>query len=137
MDYNYYRTLIAVADDCPLRASKVPEGRGGKKSIAQIQYEMLAGHPYEYTQEDVLFHTWLERQDIPKSESDIAGLRAAFFSKPQACLRTSPLAKKYGWGLVFDEQGRIALCPMESAQYRDLLDGGKVKVVKAMRSKRA
>ncbi|ALS28644.1 hypothetical protein IJ21_32530 [Paenibacillus sp. 32O-W] len=60
MDYNYYRTLIAVADDCPLRASKVPEGRGGKKSIAQIQYEMLAGHPYEYTQEDVLFHTWLE-----------------------------------------------------------------------------
>ncbi|MEI7025361.1 DUF6157 family protein [Paenibacillus sp. y28] len=36
-------------------------------------------------------------------------LWSEFFSKPKACLRTSPLVKKYGWGLGFDAAGKIAL----------------------------
>jgi len=138
MDMNYYQTLIAVADDSPVSKSEMPMDRGGKKTIAGLQFEMLADNPYVYTQEDVLFNTWLQRQNMPtKSESEIAKLRDEFFAKPQPCLRSSPLPKKYGWGVVFDEKGRAALVPMESKEYAKLLTGGRVKILKALRSSRA
>lgn len=138
MDLNYYQTLIAVAADCPVRASVVPEARGAKQTVAALQYQMLADHPYVHTQEDVLFQTWLQRQPLgAQSTAEIARLRAEFFAKPQACLRASPLPKKYGWGLIFDQNGRVALCPMESAEYQTWLTGAKGPVVKAMRSRRA
>jgi Family of unknown function (DUF6157) len=134
---NYFQTLIAVADDCPVTRSVAPAGRGAKKTVAALQYEMLANAPYVHTQEDVLFDTWLRRQDLPhKTRADVARLRDDFFAKPQPCLRCSPLPKKYGWGFSFDEKGRVALCPMESKEYREALAGGRVKVVKAMRSSR-
>src|SRR4051812_36587779 len=116
---NYYETLIAVADDCPVASSVVPEPRGGKKTVAVLQYEMLAEQPYQLTQEDLLFTTWLQRQpDADRlTEPDVAELRARFFAKDQACLRASPLPKKYGFGLLFDGDGLVSLCPMESEEY--------------------
>ncbi|MQA00201.1 MAG: hypothetical protein GEU80_12895 [Dehalococcoidia bacterium] len=138
MDLNYYDTLITVADDCRATESTVPVARGGKKTVAVLQYEMLEGHPYVLTQEDVLFESWFRRQDLSgASEGEVARLRAEFLSKPQACLRSSPLPKQYGWGFVFDGEGRVALCPMESEEYRALLAGARLTVLKAMRSKRA
>lgn len=141
MDLNYYQTLIAVADDCPVTSSVVPTARGAAKTVAVLQYEMLAEHPYGLTQEDVLFESWRRRQDLPDegSDADRAALRARFFAKPQACLRGSPLPKRYGWGLLFDQDGRTALCPMESEEYQRLVDGNEagVTVLKALRSRRA
>lgn len=156
-DLNYYSTLIAVADDCPVTAAEVPRPRGGKPTVAVLQYELISGAPYGLTQEDVLFETWLRRQDFA---ADLPGerraeLRKEFFSRPQACLRSSPLPKRYGWGLLFDRDGRVALCPMESEEYQRLVEGrtgagnggagnggpqsghGGVRVLKAMRSRRA
>lgn len=156
-DLNYYSTLIAVADDCPVTAAEVPRPRGGKPTVAVLQYELISGAPYGLTQEDVLFETWLRRQDLA---ADLPGerraeLRKEFFSRPQACLRSSPLPKRYGWGLLFDRDGRVALCPMESEEYQRLVEGrtgagnggagnggpqsghGGVRVLKAMRSRRA
>lgn len=138
MDMNYYQTLIAVADDSPVDHSLVPLERGGKKTVAVLQYEMLADNPYVHTQEDVLFDTWLKRQNPPqKSKAEIARLREEFFSKPQACLRSSPLPKTYGWGLIFDKEGKVGLCPVESEEYLELVKGDKVKILKALRSSRA
>ena len=138
MDHNYYSTVIAAADDSPATQSAVPQPRGNKKTVAEVQYEMLADHPFEYTQEDVLFKSWLERQELGElSEDEIGRLREQFFSKPQPCLRTSPLPKKYGWGFIFDEEGRVALTPVESDDYRQALESGSLKVLKAMRSTRA
>jgi hypothetical protein len=37
MDVNYRGALIAVAEDCPVEASAVPEPRGGKKTLPLIQ----------------------------------------------------------------------------------------------------
>ncbi|MFG1826085.1 DUF6157 family protein [Microbispora bryophytorum] len=148
-DLNYYSTLIAVADDCPVTAAEVPVARGGKPTVASLQYELISGAPYGLTQEDVLFETWLRRQDLPADlpAERRAELRKEFFSRSQACLRASPLPKRYGWGLLFDPDGRIALCPMESEEYRRLADGasrgvrtgegGGVRVLKAMRSRRS
>jgi hypothetical protein len=138
VDRNYYRTLITVADDCPVDESVVPTPRGERKTVAVLQYEMLADAPYELTQEDVLFGTWLRRQGDPDlTPAEIRTLREEFLAKPQPCLRTSPLAKRYGWGFAFDEDGRVALCAMESEEYRDLLERDDVEVLKAMRSRRA
>ncbi len=133
----YYRTLIAVADDCPVDASVVPSGE--KKTVAALQYEMLAAEPYRLTQEDVLFLTWVRRRPGfgELGENELAALRDEFFSRSRACLRASPLPKRYGFGLLFDGEGRIALCPMESEEYRRIVAGGEgYTVVKAMRTSR-
>lgn len=136
-DHNYYATLIAVADDCPVDHSEVPEEKPGKKTVANIHYEMLVDKPFSVRQEDVLFETWFRRQpNRPTDPAEIAKLREEFFATPKPCLRTSPLAKRYGWSFVFDKEGRAKLCPMESKEYRNLLESGEVKVLKAMASSR-
>ncbi|MFE3544332.1 DUF6157 family protein [Nocardia sp. NPDC059177] len=134
---NYIGTFIAVADDCKVDYGKVPVARGSSRSVAQIQYEMLSEHPYTYTQEDVLFESWFARQDLEVSEAEKADLRAQFFSKEQPCLRTSPLTRTHGWGLVFDKEGLIALCPKDSPEYAEFVQSTDLKVVKALRTKRA
>ncbi|WP_194837281.1 DUF6157 family protein [Nocardia sp. XZ_19_369] len=134
---NYMGTFIAVADDCKVDYGKTPVPRGSSRSVAQIQYEMLSEHPFTYTQEDVLFESWFARQDLEVSEAEKADLREQFFSKEQPCLRTSPLTRTHGWGLVFDEEGRIALCAKDSPEYGKYLESEELKVIKALRSKRA
>jgi hypothetical protein len=98
---------------------------------------MLSEHPFTYTQEDVLFESWFARQGLEVGDDEKAELRKQFFAKDQPCLRTSPLTRTHGWGLVFDEQGRVALCGMDSPDYAKHLESGDLKVIKAMRSKRA
>lgn len=108
-----------------------------------MQYELLSAHPYRFTQDDVLFETWFRRRPgvVPMpgelAEDERAVLREEFFARPQACLRASPLPKKYGFGLHFDADGRAALCPVESEEYARLsARPAGVKVVEAMRSAR-
>lgn len=140
MDLNYYDTLIAVAEDCPVDAAVVPASKTGKKTVAVVQYELLAADPGGLTQEDVLFETWLRRQELAPepSAAERAALRARFFARPQACLRSSPLPKRYGWGLLFDGAGRVRLCPVDSPEYQRILAGELpgVKILKALRSGR-
>jgi hypothetical protein len=138
MGLNYYDTLIAVADDCPVSGSVVPVARGGRKTVAVLQYEMIADPALRLTQEDVVFESWLRRQPDAEAlaEDERAALREEFFAKPQACMRTSPLPKKYGFGLLCDAEGVVSLCPVESEAYRQAMESGDVKVVKAMRSSR-
>ena len=66
-------------------------------SIAQIQHELLTRQPYHYTSDDLLFEVHALRQGIAAKDRKPA--REAFFAKPQACLRASPLVKQFGWGL--------------------------------------
>jgi hypothetical protein len=42
---NYYDTLIEVADDCPATEGLVPAARGGKKTKAVVEYELLVTIP--------------------------------------------------------------------------------------------
>ena len=137
---NYYDTFIRVAPDCPVSEAVVPTGRREEKSIPQIEYELLAENPYTFTQEELLFAVHVRRQGV--GEGDLKARRAAlweeFFGKPRACLRASMLPKKYGWGLHFDAEGRIALVPVESEEYRAFVAGkGVATVLAAMRNKRA
>ncbi|KAA3643289.1 MAG: hypothetical protein DWQ07_22505 [Chloroflexi bacterium] len=132
---NYFNTLIEVAEDCPIDHAEVPQERGGKKTIALLQYEIIAANPYKYTSDDVIFQVHADRKDIPQSQR--VAEREKFFSKGQPCLRSSPLTKRYGWGVHSNADGKIAPYAMESQEYKDMAQTEDIKSLKAMRSKRA
>lgn len=131
---NYINTFIEIAQDCPARTASAPEMKTGKRTMPALQFEMLANHPYKYTQEDVLFETYAEYNEIPKPKWPAE--RTKFFSKGQPCLRCSSLGKRYGWGIHADAKGRLALYAIESGDYKRLAGDPSLKHVKAMRSKR-
>jgi hypothetical protein len=133
------KTFVAVADDCPAASAITPSQKGGKATVAALQYEFLSAHPYKYTLEDLIFEVHLARSQIPEQERKARGdeIRAELFSRSHACMRASPLTKSYGWGAHYDEDGRLAIYPRESRQYARLSKANDLDVVKAMRNKRA
>ena len=132
---NYTGTFIQVAEDCPRAAAEVPQAGSKGPTAASLQYALVAERPYQLTSDDVLFEAYAARQGV--SDEDRAASREAFFAKSQACLRASPLGKRYGWGIHHDDQGRIALVPLGSERYRELAADQSLQQLRAMRSKRA
>jgi hypothetical protein len=132
---NYYDTLIEVADDCPATEGQVPQARGGKKTKAVVEYELLASHPYTFTQEDIAFEVYAALHDIPKGGRRAE--REKLSSKGHPHFRVSALAKRYGWGIHNDAEGRVALVAIESPEYERLVKDPRTAKVKAFRSTRA
>jgi hypothetical protein len=87
---NYHDTLIEVADDCPATEAQVPQARGGKKTKAVVEYELLVKHPYVYTEEDIAFEVYAVLHEIPKTSRPKE--RAKFLSKGHPHVRVSALA---------------------------------------------
>jgi hypothetical protein len=79
----------------------------------------LIKSPYQYTSDDIIFECYAIKNDISESEREEA--RKQFFSKGQACLRSSPLAKRYGFGFHHNEEGKLAMFPVESENYQKFL----------------
>jgi hypothetical protein len=132
---NYTNTFIEVAEDCPATMGEVPPVKGTDKTIANMQFDMMIEDPYQYTSDDVIFHCYAQKNNI--SKRDLAEAREIFFSKGQPCMRSSPLTKRYGFGVHSNEEGKVALYAIETKEYKQLAKDKKLKVVKAMRSKRA
>ena len=38
---NYFNTFIEIAEDCPVNFGEIPPVKGDKKTVANLQYEML------------------------------------------------------------------------------------------------
>ncbi|WP_290841261.1 DUF6157 family protein [Flavobacterium sp.] len=130
---NYFNTFIETAEDSKAVQAEVPPKKD-EKTIAQLQFEMIYDNPYTFTSDDVIFAAYAYKNHIPKSEQPEA--REHFFSKGQACLRSSPLGKRYGWGIHANEDGKIALVEMESDDYKKMAANVDLKHTKAMRSSR-
>ncbi len=130
---NYHSSFITVSPDSTCRAGTVP---GKPDSIADLQYSLITSHPYAHTSDDVLYLVQVRRGEIRKPSGPIQS-RAEFFSKAHACLRTSPLARQYGWGIHHDQDGRVALVGVETARYAEFERDPALKVVPAMRKSRA
>lgn len=129
---NYFNTLIEVSEDCPVATGAVPPKPG---SVAALQYTLLSETPYGLTSDDLLTAVAALRQG--RGEADWPEIRAELFSKPQACLRSSPLVKTYGWGLHHDAAGKVALVSCDSADYRRMQANAAIAKTRGMRSKRA
>ena len=130
---NYFNTFIETAEDSKAQQAQVPPKKD-EKTIAQLQFEMVFDNPYAFTSDDVIFAAFAYRNNIPKSEH--ADARKNFFSKGQACLRSSPLGKRYGWGIHANDEGKIALVEMESENYKRFAANADLKHTRAMRSSR-
>jgi hypothetical protein len=132
---NYYNTFIEVAEDSPVKAAEIPPKKGDEKTIANIQFEMISNNPYKYTSDDVIFSAYIIKQNLAKENYEKE--RQSFFSKGQACFRSSPLPKRYGWGIHSNAEGKIAIYGAESGEYKKYSEDKNLKHLKAMRSKRA
>lgn len=131
---NYINTFIAVAEDCPIMAAEVPPVKADAKTIANLQFEMIYETPYKYTSDDVVFGVYATRNAIAKPR--LKEERTEFFSKGQPCLRSSPLAKRYGWGIHHNDKGYIALYAAEGNEYKRLAADVNIVQKRAMASKR-
>ncbi|BAP31362.1 uncharacterized protein CHSO_2325 [Chryseobacterium sp. StRB126] len=130
---NCINTFIEVAEDCPVSQAQIPPEKK-EKTLANLQYEKISKNPYQYTSDDIIFECYAFKKDI--SENEKQEERDQFFSKGQACLRSSPLAKRYGFGFHHNKEGKVALYPRESEEYQKLLNDPNITKTKAMRSKR-
>jgi hypothetical protein len=129
---NYYSTFIEVAEDIKVSCGTKPPFKTDKKTIAELQYELLVDDPYKFTSDDIFFQVFAGRKDLTKAEYKQA--RQQFFSKGQPCFRSSPLTKTYGFGVHCDTNGKVAIFGMETEQYEKFQSDPKIKKVKAMRT---
>ena len=131
---SYKNTFILISEDSPVESAVIPMSRKEKSTIASIEYELIYNNPYKYTQDDVQFQTYVIKNEIESDQLD--ELREQFFSKPKACFRASPLVKKYGWGIHYNEEGKVSIYEMNSRPYHQFLHSDKTTILKGLRSKR-
>ena len=128
---NYFDTFIEVAPDTKVSCGTPPPSKE-KKTVAQLPYELIGNNPYQFSSDDILFQVYADKHDLKESEYKQA--REQLFSKGQPCMRTSPLAKTYGYGIHSDSDGKIALYGMETREYANFMKDPGVVKVKAMKS---
>ncbi|MGG1483148.1 DUF6157 family protein [Peribacillus castrilensis] len=131
---SYKNTLITISEDSKVSSAKVPVIKNEKPTIAYIEHDLINNNPYKFTQEDVQFKTYLIKNQMEAENA--AELREQFFSKSKACFRASPLVKNYGWGIHYNNQGKIAIYDVNSEMYNQLLKQDDITKLKGMRSKR-
>ncbi|GJD58923.1 DUF6157 family protein [Methylobacterium dankookense] len=131
-------SFVLVGADCPVTASVIPQTRGGAPTVPALQHMLLSADPYRYDHEGLIWEVYRHHKAIPPA--DEVSARASLFSRSHPCMRASILPKRYGWGVHYDEAGRIAIVGMETGRYRELAASEPsmgITVVRAMRSKRA
>jgi hypothetical protein len=135
---SYTNTLILVAADCPVDKSEIPVIKTKSKPAHVFQYELLTQSPYAYDHEELIYQVYVQQKEIPAAvlATDAEKIKQELFSKGHPCLRASSLTKRYGWGAHYNQEGKIAIYPMESAEYKRLADSGDVKIIPAMQRKR-
>lgn len=131
---NYFNTLIEIAEDSKHQKGEMPPLKADKKTVANLQFEMIYENPYKYNSDEVLFGVFAIRKEFTKGEMNEQ--RDHYFSKGQPCFRASPLTKSYGWGVHSNKDGKIAIFSADSKEYKKLQADSSVKKLKAMRSKR-
>lgn len=135
---SYTDTFIRVAEDCPAQAGETPPPRV-PPSVAELQHRLLSAAPYTLTEEDLYVRVYGLRRELDEDEITATweSLRAEVYAKPQACLRASPLTKRYGFGAHYDGEGRIGLHPVGSDGYARCTADDTLTQLAAMRSRRA
>ncbi|OYD41033.1 hypothetical protein CHU00_17135 [Sphingobacterium cellulitidis] len=129
---NYFNTLITVAEDCKALKGEIPPLKIDKLTVANMQFDRLINNPHQINSDDLIFDIYANRNDL--LEGELEHEKTKFYSKGQACLRTSPLAKTYGWGIYYDAEGKIRLIDSSSDEYQELLQDNSIKKLPAMRS---
>ncbi len=131
---NYFDTFIEIADDCPALTGEIPPIKADSKTAANIQYDLIKKNPYKYTSDDILFLIFADKNDLIRQEYKKS--RDQFYSKGQPCLRASPLTKRYGWGIHYNKEGKIAIYGCDTQAYLNFIKNKEITILKAMKSKK-
>lgn len=137
---DYVSTFICVAPDSAAVAGVAPTPNGEKPTVASAMFDMLmSAPPYTYRSSDVIFTVWADRNDVPAETRP--EVWPTFFQGPHACLRSSELGKRFGWGIHANADGRLAVYAVGTPEYAALAagfsrDGSPVKVTRALRTGR-
>ena len=65
---NYTDTFIEIAEDSPTALGETPPTKGGEKSVANLQFEMIKQHPYQYSSDEVVFYCYATKKNLTQSE---------------------------------------------------------------------
>ncbi|WP_334073628.1 MULTISPECIES: DUF6157 family protein [Paenibacillus] len=137
---SYQNTFILISSDCPVQEGIEPISRKESKPVHVIQYELLTANPYKYNYDELLFETHVRHKGISDSMllERRQEFREALFAKKHACMRASALPKRYGWGVHYDAEGKMAIYGADSPQYRAFAETGRedIQLLLAMRSRR-
>lgn len=134
----YRDTFITIAPDSDARVAKIPTDRNGKQTIAGIEYELLTSKPYKLNHEQLIYEVYIRKNNfpLPIDALDEAEIKRQLFVKGHACLRASPLTKKFGFGAHYNDEGYIAIYPVDSPEYGAFLENDLIEKIPAMRSSR-
>ncbi|MFD0587922.1 DUF6157 family protein [Paenibacillus sp. GCM10027627] len=142
MKRHWTNMFVAVAADCPVYEGVVPMSKRDAKPAHMIQYELLSENPYRFTFEEQLFEVYFKHKgfSVELDEEERETLRNELLEKNHPCMRASQLGKKFGWGVHYNEEGKIAIYGMETEEYQLLLEraktGSGMELQYAVRSKR-
>jgi hypothetical protein len=128
---NYTATLITPAPDCPALDATPPPKPG---TVADLQFRNLASAPGALTSDDLIWSVTCRRSGVDARDG---AARAAFFARPMACLRASPLVKTYGWALFHDAEARVSLVDPGTPRFAALIADPAIAKVPGLRSRRA
>jgi hypothetical protein len=131
MATGYTNAFVTIAPDCPVAAGTVPRQ---PMSIAGLEHALLAGNPYHYAAHDLILDVHRRHKNVGDSELD--EFRAVLFAKSHPCMRLSMLTKRWGWGVHYDDQGRMALYGAETPEYRRFALRSDLRVMAARPSRR-
>ena len=138
MPLDNQNTFVSVSPDCPATAGTVPQAKGGKQTIATLEYGLLTEKPYHYTLPELIFEVHVRHKEIPPAErkKNRQAIWDTLFSKNHACMRASALPKRYGWGVHYNDKGKLAIYGVETTEYKQLSKDKQLKQVNAVRSSR-
>lgn len=135
---SYIDTFIKIAPDSSATQADIPTSNREPTPIHILQYQLLTEKPYHYDHDTLTFEVYVRRQGFSAEELDARHdeIWHDLFQKGHPCMRASSLTKKYGWGAHYNEEGKIAIYPVDSEEYARLAENAE-QVLFAMRSKRA
>ena len=134
---SYKSTFITIAPDSDAERGEIKASNRAKKPAHIIQHELLMQNPYKFNHEELIFEVYLEKEGLDDvSHNEKIEIWDKLFKKEHPCLRASALTKKYGFGAHYNQDGKIALYPIDSEKYQDFVNDDEVKKLPAMRTKR-
>ena len=112
-------TLITVAESSS-KTSIIPESKSKKETVKEVLFRILNEYPYHYKQYELFYEVHINQ--LKKSKE----LKLEKYK-----LQRSELCALLGWGIHGNNEGKLALVPVESSEYKELLNSSNINKKKA------
>jgi len=130
----YINSFITASEDSGTFHSVVPQPHGERIPLHLIQYNLLVHHPYYYDHNSLIFEVYLiqKGKSADMAQDERKQLWDELFSKNHPCMRNSLLVTKYGFGVHYNHDGKMALYPIESNEYKQWAADPAIHKIKGM-----